>query len=305
MTKASLFVDAKNDAAGIGASAALLYRGTNFVGAITPYFGTSQTFMCEAALTEGLRLLSEPTSVTVYVPSRPLAAVLRRVRRSMRHGSHPHSGALSNARNIRIRPIRQAKHAKTLERCHIHIDNEIQRARKWTPGQRASVQRATSDWLSRSRGLTPQSMNTVRPSESGNERPIATNLEPDAPDRGERYIAVVDSYWTGLKDDIKITVHRYNHHHQRYRHIVVRDLGRRLLVNGDGYGLDLSLELEREQLRARYYCQLRRRGFRSKVVLLRFDMGADSLMLLDHSGRPIDPDQRVQFLLGPLFRSLE
>jgi len=72
-------------------------------------------------------------------------------------------------------------------------------------------------------------------------------------------------------------------------------------LRGDGYGLDLTLEVERERLRARYTPHPPR-GQKPTVVELRVDVRPDYLVLLDTRDRPIaHPDE---FLLAPLFRAL-
>ena len=75
---------------------------------------------------------------------------------------------------------------------------------------------------------------------------------PDAPDRGERYIAFIHPFWLSVKSDVVKVVHDYNRRPPTRRRILVEDVGRRLSLRGDGYGLDVTLEVERERLRARY-----------------------------------------------------
>lgn len=124
---------------------------------------------------------------------------------------------------------------------------------------------------------------------------------PDAPDRGERYIALIHPFWRSVKSDVIKVVLDYNRRPPARRRILVEDVGRRLSLRGDGYGLDVTLEVERERLRARY-TRHPPGGQKPTVVELRVDVRPDYLVLLDSRDRPIaKPDD---FLLAPLFRSL-
>jgi len=124
---------------------------------------------------------------------------------------------------------------------------------------------------------------------------------PDAPDRGERYIALIHPFWRSVKSDVIKVVQDYNRRPPTRRRILVEDVGRRLSLRGDGYGLDVTLEVERERLRARY-TRHPPRGEKPTVVELRVDVRPDYLALLDSRGCPIArPDE---FLVAPLFRAL-
>jgi hypothetical protein len=124
---------------------------------------------------------------------------------------------------------------------------------------------------------------------------------PDAPDRGERYIALIHPFWRSVKSDVIKVVQDYNRRPPTRRRILVEDVGRRLSLRGDGYGLDVTLEVERERLRARY-TRHPPRGEKPTVVELRVDVRPDYLVLLDSRDRPIaHPDE---FLLAPFFRAL-
>lgn len=123
---------------------------------------------------------------------------------------------------------------------------------------------------------------------------------PDAPDRGERYIALIHPFWRSVKSDIIKVVQDYSRR-SATRGILIEDVGRRLSLRGNGYGLDVTLEVERERLRARY-TRHPPRGEKPTVVELHVDVRPDYLVVLDSRDRPIaKPDE---FLLAPLFRAL-
>ena len=123
----------------------------------------------------------------------------------------------------------------------------------------------------------------------------------DAPDRGERYIALVHPFWRSVKTDVIKAGHDYNRRSPTRRRILVEDVGRRLSRRGDGSGADLTLEVERERLRAQY-TRHPPRGQKPMVAELRIDLRPDYLVLLDSRDRPIaHPDK---FLLDPLLGAL-
>jgi len=86
------------------------------------------------------------------------------------------------------------------------------------------------------------------------------------------------------------------------RPVLVEDAGTRLLLRGDGHGLDVTFVVEGECLRARYMrfpCHV---GRRPRVLSVRLDMRPDHLVLLDCRGCVIDDP--VRFLLEPPFHAL-
>ena len=130
----------------------------------------------------------------------------------------------------------------------------------------------------------------------------AVDDAPDAPDKGERYVAVIDPYWSCLKGDIAAAVAKFNRLPGTRRPVVVEDIGRRLQVRGDGFGMDVTLEIEHECLRIRYMRHPGRRGETPRMLNLRLDMRPEHLVIGDGNGCPIDDPAR--FVLEPLFRAL-
>jgi len=130
---------------------------------------------------------------------------------------------------------------------------------------------------------------------------MTPNDAPDAPDRGERYIALIHPFWGSVKGDVIKIVQDYNRRTPTRRRILVEDIGRRLSLRGDGVGLDVTLEVERERLRSRF-TQHPPRGQKPTIREFRVDVRPDYLVLLDSQGCPVEhPDQ---LLLTPLFRAL-
>ncbi|MGH2397110.1 MAG: hypothetical protein ACRDFW_09000, partial [bacterium] len=126
---------------------------------------------------------------------------------------------------------------------------------------------------------------------------------PDAPERGELYTQVVWPYWSLLKEDIRAAVDEFNLNPvSGARPVQVEDADRKLLLRGgDGQGLDLTLNVEREHVLARYVARLSP-GRPSRSLKLRLDMRPEHLVMLDCRGCVID--EPVQFLLERFFRSL-
>jgi hypothetical protein len=124
---------------------------------------------------------------------------------------------------------------------------------------------------------------------------------PDAPTRSERYIAVVDPYWSNLKADIRRVIQQYQKQDRRGR-VFVEEHGRRLSLRGDCYGLDLMLIVERELVHVRYWQLPGRRPIRPATLDLRLDMRSEYLVLLDCAGCPVDDP--VRFVLEPFLEAL-
>lgn len=125
---------------------------------------------------------------------------------------------------------------------------------------------------------------------------------PDSPDRSERYIAVVDPYWQSLKADIEAAVNTFNRRPGTIRPLLFEDAGAKLMLRGDGHGLDIRLDIEREHVRT-FYTQLPwRQGRRPQVTTLRLDMRQECLVMLDCRGCIVDEPMR--FILEPFFRAV-
>ena len=124
---------------------------------------------------------------------------------------------------------------------------------------------------------------------------------PDVPDRGERYIAVVEPYWNSLKRDVKSAVGAFNERQSSSQHRVsFEDAGAKILLRGDCHALDVKLELEHERLRA-FYSEWRD-GRTSTAIVLRFDMREDYLAIMDCRGCIVEEPTR--FILERFFRAL-
>lgn len=131
--------------------------------------------------------------------------------------------------------------------------------------------------------------------------PGADPHAPDAPNRSERYTAVVWPFWSSLKADINTAVQEF----QRSaggRRVTIEDAGHKLLLRGDCYGLDVLLIVEREVIQARYTAIFDRPPVRPTRFHLRLDMRPDYLAVLDCRGCEIEDVPR--FLLERLFRAL-
>ncbi len=103
--------------------------------------------------------------------------------------------------------------------------------------------------------------------ERDSSRSLGPN-SPDLPERSERYIAVVDPYWNSLKDDIKANIEAFNRQPGRPP-VLLEDAGALLLVDGDGYGVKVRLQVERERLHVSYSALSWRKGPLPKIVILR------------------------------------
>ncbi len=126
---------------------------------------------------------------------------------------------------------------------------------------------------------------------------------PDAPERSEVYTHVVGPFWSLLKADIRAAVVEFNLTPPfGARPVLVEDAGHKLLLRGgDGQALDLTLNVEREHVLARYVARLSP-GRPSRSLRLRLDVQPEGLVMLDCRGCVIDDP--VQFLLERFFRSL-
>ncbi len=127
-------------------------------------------------------------------------------------------------------------------------------------------------------------------------------LPPDAPDRGERYIAVSGPFWSGLKDDLRSLVDAYNRHGQTRHQVTVEDADARLLLRGLDQGLDITFKLAEERIVGRYQRRVRGRHTKPRFVDLRLEMQRDGLVVLDRRGCPVDDPGR--YLMEPFLRSL-
>jgi hypothetical protein len=120
----------------------------------------------------------------------------------------------------------------------------------------------------------------------------------DAQAGSEHYVAVVDPYWCSLKNDLKDAVREFQTRHR----VSIEDVGHRILLRGDCYGVDVTLKVEKQTIYVRYSQRFERRPIRPTHINLTLDMRSDFLVLLDPAGCCIE--HPAQFILERFFNAL-
>lgn len=115
--------------------------------------------------------------------------------------------------------------------------------------------------------------------------------------RAEMLIALSDSFWATLKNDLIFSLEAFRA--ARRIRIDIEDIGHRLIVRGDQVALDVTmLPIENEAIRVRHAS----RQTPPNVENIAIDIHGDAIVLRDSSKQVIDV--ATEHILAPFFRRL-